>query len=130
MKKIFLLSLITFICSFISINTAFSQELPKAYLTKELYVMIDGGSSTTATIFEADIREFNFASLEKANRFFNFFNDPMVSFAPDMATQKVIITITPTSDKTNWQSAQWAMYFKTKVSNQREQLGFVDFTQR
>lgn len=92
--------------------------------------MIDTEGSTTATVFEADMSEFNFTTLEKANRFFSFFNDPMVSFTPDMATQKVTITITPTADKVNWQSAQWAMYFKNKIVVQRNNLGVVDFTTR
>jgi hypothetical protein len=130
MKKILFLSLVAFICSFVSINTVLAQDLPKAYLTKELYVMIDTEGSTTATVFEADMSEFNFTTLEKANRFFNFFNDPMVSFTPDIATQKVTITITPTTDKVDWQTEQWAMYFKNKIVAQRNNLGVVDFTTR
>lgn len=112
-------------------SLCFSQTtLPKAYLTNELYVMLDGESSATAKVFEADMSEFNFATSEQATRFFNFFNDPMVSFAPNLATQKVIITITPSADKVSWQLEEWAIYFKNKIATQREQLGYVDFTQR
>jgi len=92
--------------------------------------MLDGETSADAKVFEADMAEFGFTSLEQANRFFSFFNDDMVAFVPVMATQKVTITITPTADKTAWQLQDWAMYFKNKVATQREQLGFVDFTQR
>ncbi len=92
--------------------------------------MLDDNTPNDTRVFEADMAEFNFTSLQQANRFFSFFNDPMVSFAPVISTQKVIITITPTADKRSWGFQQWAMYFKNKVSTQREQLGFVDFTQR
>ncbi len=126
MKKLFFL-----LCFVMITSLCFSQNtLPKAYLTNELYVMLDGESPATAKKFQADISEFNFTTSEQVNRFFNFFNDPMVSFVPNLTTQTVIITITPTADKANWQLQDWAMYFKNKVATQREQLGYVDFTQR
>jgi hypothetical protein len=126
MKKLLFLSCFLLITSF-----SFSQNtLPKAYLTNELYVMLDNEAPATTKIFEADMSEFNFTTSEQANRFFNFFDDAMVSFTPDLSTQKVTITITPTADKTNWLIGEWAMYFKNKIVAQREQLGFVNFTQR
>jgi hypothetical protein len=112
-------------------TSCFAQNnLPIAYLTSELYIMLDEEAPEDAKIFEADMSEFNFTSIEDANRFFSFFDDAMVSFAPDLSTQKVTITITPTADKVSWRLQEWAMYFKNKVATQREQLGFVDFTQR
>ncbi|AFM04505.1 hypothetical protein Fleli_2123 [Bernardetia litoralis DSM 6794] len=126
MKKLLFLS-----CFLLITSVCFSQStLPKAYLTNELYVMLDGEAPVTSKVFEADMSEFNFTTSEQTTRFFNFFDDPMVSFDPNLTTQKVTITITPTSDKTNWELQEWAMYFKNKIATQREQLGFVDFTQR
>ena len=92
--------------------------------------MLDGNTPEEAKIFEADMTEFGFTSLEQANRFFSFFDDAMVSFVPNLSTQKVTITITPTADKISWGLQEWAMYFKNKIVAQREQLGYVDFTQR
>jgi hypothetical protein len=121
-----------FVFLFLVIGTScFAQNnSPKAYLTSELYIMLDGNTPNDTQVFEAEINEFNFTSVEQANRFFNFFNDPMVTFVSNIDTQKVIITITPTADKTAWGIQEWAMYFKNKIVTQREQLGFVDFTQR
>lgn len=126
MKKLLFLSCFLLVTFF-----SFSQNtLPKAYLTNELYVMLDGEAPATTKIFEADMSEFNFTTSEQTDRFFDFFNEPMVTFTPNLTTQKVVITITPTADKMTWLLGEWAMYFKNKVAAQREQLGFVNFTQR
>ncbi len=126
MKKFF------FLFSFFAITfSCFAQNsLPKAYLTSELYIMLDGENPADAKVFEADMTEFGFTSLEQANRFFSFFNDPTVIFEINMATKKVVITLIPSTDRQNWTLTEWQTYFKNKIVEQRNQLGYVDFTTR
>ena len=107
------------------------QSLPQAYVTKELYVMLPTQEiNREARVFEIDITELGLRTTEAAERFFNFFDDPYTSFHINIASQKVILTITPTVDNENWNIDQWAMYYKNKVAQQRQQLGYVDFLQR
>jgi hypothetical protein len=108
-----------------------TENLPKAYITNELYVMLDGDAPQDAKVFEADILELHLATIEQANRFFGFFNDDNVTFETNIITQKVIITLIPTAEKQNWNTEKWAMYLKNKVSAQREQFQeYIDFTKK
>lgn len=136
MKNIFLFCSL-FLCMvafFVSSSFALAQntQLPKAYITNELYVMLDGDNAPQdAKVFEADILELHLATIEQANRFFGFFNDPSVTFETNIITQKVIVTLIPDAEKQNWTTQDWAMYLKNKVSAQREQFGeYIDFTQK
>lgn len=106
-------------------------ELPKAYITNELYIMLDGDAPQEAKVFEADILELHLATPEQAERFFGFFNDSSVQFETNIITQKVIITLIPTAEKQNWTTQDWANYLKNKVAAQREQFGtYIDFTKK
>lgn len=109
-----------------------TEQLPKAYITNELYIMLDGDTAPQdAKVFEADILELHLATIEQANRFFGFFNDTSVQFETNIITQKVIVTLIPDAEKQNWNVQEWAMYLKNKVSAQREQFGiFIDFTKK
>jgi hypothetical protein len=108
-----------------------TEQLPKAYITNELYVMLDGDAPQDAKVFEADILELHLATIEQANRFFSFFNDPSLQFETNIITQKVIVTLVPDAQKVNWTAQEWAMYLKDKVAAQREQFGtYIDFTKK
>ncbi len=131
-------SLIFFMVAFfVSSNLALAQnerieDLPKAYITNELYVMLDGDNAPqNAKVFEADILELHLATKEQADRFFGFFNDANVTFETNIITQKTIVTLIPDVEKQNWTVKQWAMYLKNKISAQREQFGtYIDFTKK
>jgi hypothetical protein len=106
-----------------------TEQLPKAYITNELYVMLDGDAPQDAKVFEADILELHLATIEQANRFFGFFNDSSVQFETNIITQKVTITLIPDAEKQNWTRQEWAGYLKDKVAAQRQQFGtYIDFT--
>ena len=108
-----------------------TEQLPKAYITNELYVMLDGDAPQDSKVFEADILELHLATIEQANRFFSFFNDASVQFETNIITQKVIVTLIPDAEKRNWTLEDWGMYLKNKVSAQREQFGtYIDFTKK
>lgn len=108
-----------------------TEELPKAYITPELYIMLDGDAPQNAKVFEADILELHLATIEQANRFFGFFNDPSVQFETNIITQKVIVRLIPDAQKQNWSLEEWAMYLKKKVDTQRQQFGtYIDFTKK
>jgi hypothetical protein len=108
-----------------------TESLPKAYITNELYVMLDVDAPQNTKVFEADILELHLATTEQANRFFGFFNDASIKFDTNVATQKVIVTLIPDAQKQNWTLQEWAMYLKNKVSAQREQFGtYIDFTKK
>lgn len=108
-----------------------TEELPKAYITNELYVMLGGDAPQDAKVFEADILELHLATIEQADRFFSFFNDPSVEFETNIITQKVIVTLIPDAEKQNWNTTQWAAYLKNKVALQRQQFGtYIDFTKK
>lgn len=127
--SLFLCVVAFFVCS--SFVLAQTVQLPKAYITNELYVMLDGDAPQDAKVFEADILELHLATIEQANRFFGFFNDANVTFETNIITQKVIVTLIPTAEKQNWKLQDWAMYLKNKVSAQRQQFGtFIDFTKK
>ncbi|WP_338790423.1 hypothetical protein [Bernardetia sp. MNP-M8] len=112
-------------------QNADSKELPKAYITNELYVMLDGDSPLDAKVFEADILKLHLTTIEQANRFFSFFNDSSVTFQTNIITQKVIVTLISDSEKQNWNLENWGEYLKKKIYNQRKQLGyFIDFTKK
>ncbi|WP_375559889.1 hypothetical protein ACE193_19495 [Bernardetia sp. OM2101] len=135
MKNIFLFCSLFFcmVAFFVSSSFVLAQntQLPKAYITNELYVRLDGDAPQDAKVFEADILELHLATIEQANRFFGFFNDPSVQFETNIITQKVIITLIPNAEKQNWTTQDWANYLKNKVSTQREQFGtFIDFTKK
>ncbi|AFM03437.1 hypothetical protein Fleli_0989 [Bernardetia litoralis DSM 6794] len=119
---------------FVSSSFVLAQntQLPKAYITKELYLRLDGNNTPQdAKIFEADILELHLATIEQANRFFGFFNDPSVTFETNIITQKVIVTLIPDAEKQNWNLNEWGMYLKNKVSAQRQQFeGYIDFTKK
>ena len=121
---------------FITSNTVFAQnqtttELPKAYITNELYVMLDGNAPQDTKVFEADILELHLATIEQAERFFSFFNDPSVQFETNIITQKVIVTLIPDTQKQNWMLSDWSDYLKNKVTLQRQQFGiYIDFTKK
>ncbi|PIY09175.1 MAG: hypothetical protein COZ18_08445 [Flexibacter sp. CG_4_10_14_3_um_filter_32_15] len=119
---------------FVSSNFVLAQnteELPKAYITNELYVMLDGDAPQDAKVFEADILELHLATIEQANRFFGFFNDPSVQFETNIITQKVIVTLIPDAEKQNWITQDWANYLKDKVATQRQHFGtYIDFTKK
>ena len=107
------------------------EELPKAYITNELYIMLDGDAPQNARVFEADILELHLTTVEQANRFFGFFDDASVQFEINIITQKVIVTLIPDAEKQNWTLRNWAMFFKNKISAQREQFGiYIDFTKK
>ncbi|WP_338762784.1 hypothetical protein WAF17_18305 [Bernardetia sp. ABR2-2B] len=123
---IFLLPLAT-----LSAQNTDSIELPKAYITNELYVILDGDAPQDAKVFEADITSLNLTTIEDANHFFSFFNDTSVEFETDIAAQKVKVTLIPDTEKENWTLGEWGMYFKNKISTQREQSGtYIDFTKK
>ena len=125
--------MVAFFVSSSSLLAQYTQnsQLPKAYITNELYVMLDGNASQNAKVFEADILELHLATIEQANRFFGFFNDASVTFETNIITQKVIVTLISTAEKQNWNLEEWAMYLKNKMDNQREQFGtFIDFTKK
>lgn len=120
------------IAFFLSSSFVFAQnteQLPKAYINKELYIRLDENASQNAQVFEADISELNFTTIEQATRFFSFFNDSSVEFETNITTQKVIVTLIPNAEKQNWNTGEWGAYFKNKIAAQREQFGtYIDFT--
>lgn len=130
MKNLLIFPLGLFIIFFAFINNSFAQDLPSAQVTSELYITVDYTAPADAKIFEADIAEFNFQSVEAANRFFSFFNDPTVTFETNIATNKVVITLIPSTERQSWTLTEWQTYFKNKIVEQRNQLGYIDFTTR
>ena len=130
MKNLFIFSFGLFITLFVSVSNSFSQTLPPAQVTSELYVTLDYTAPADTKVFEADIAEFNFPTIEAANRFFSFFNDASVSFEVDITTQKVVITLIPSTERQSWTMTEWQTYLKNKIVEQRNQLGYVDFTTR
>ncbi|WP_375562854.1 hypothetical protein ACE193_10120 [Bernardetia sp. OM2101] len=130
MKNLFIFSLGLFVTLFVSMNNLFAQTLPSAQVTSELYITLDYTAPSNTKVFEADLTEFNFQSIEAANRFFSFFNDPSVTFETNIATQKVVITLVSSTDRQSWTMTEWQTYLKNKIVEQRNQLGFVDFTTR
>lgn len=108
-----------------------TENLPQAYITKELYIGLDGSATQDARVFEADILELNLTTIEQANRFFGFFGDASVTFETNIITQKVIVTLILDAEKQNWTLQKWAGYLKDKVSAQRQQFGtYIDFTKK
>lgn len=124
------------IVSLIISNSIFAQSqtqenLPTAYINKELYLRLDDNAPQNSKIFEADISKLQLTTIEQAKRFFGFFNDSSVQFEPNITTQKVIVTLIPNEEKQNWTLSEWGMYFKNKVSLQRKQSGtYIDFTKK
>ncbi|WP_338814305.1 hypothetical protein V9L05_02850 [Bernardetia sp. Wsw4-3y2] len=111
-------------------QNADSKELPKASITKELYIMFAQDVPEDAKIFEADITSLNLITLEEANRFFSFFNDASVKFDTNIITQKVKITLIPDAEKENWTLEEWSLFFKNKTAQLYNETGFVDFTNK
>lgn len=129
MKNLFIFSLGLFISSFMLTNNSFGQT-PPAQVTSELYITLDYTAPADTKVFEADLAEFSFQSAEAAIRFFSFFNDPTVMFEVNPTANKVVITLIPSTDRQGWTLTEWQTYFKNKIVEQRNQLGYVDFTAR
>ncbi len=111
----------------IGVGSSYAQNLPKAIMTAEQYLMLDH-QQPLSPVYRIDLTALEFKTAASAQAFFDKFKEQDVTFELHFSEDFALVKLDLSApSKKGWTREQWGMVFKNRIQKQRATSGqFLD----